>query len=281
MTNPPLVFKYVGSKEYHLDILRKLQIRFTQPSDLNDPDDCFPEVGPPTDVRRYVDRVIERTKPSHPLATLSPLEIRRRAEFKIAEYKENPADLIENAKKNVRKWFNSIGVLSLAGSNENQTLWERYAENGAGFVVGFRPRFPPIAKTPEDAPDEGNIRRIQYLPNKTVIPVDEFENNSGDFPFQKREKWKCEGEWRVIRRLSRREISTNDSTGTEGIFLWRIDPRGIARIDIGERVANETVAAILEATKVGTPLEKVAVYRAFRNGRGTGFRFESLKCWSR
>jgi hypothetical protein len=39
---PQYLYKYVGTGDHHFAVVENLEIRFTQPSALNDPLDCQP-----------------------------------------------------------------------------------------------------------------------------------------------------------------------------------------------------------------------------------------------
>src|SRR5215213_4386959 len=141
MFPPDLLFKYVGGAPHHLDILRKLQIRFTQPDDLNDPHDSIPGVVPPADIAAFVDAVIARNFPGRLLPGLSPMQQSRARATLIAQYESDPDSLVERCFAIIRAKINEIGILSLTTSNDNLVLWAHYSDSHKGFVIGFKPGF--------------------------------------------------------------------------------------------------------------------------------------------
>lgn len=64
---PPMhLYKYVGTAGHHFAIVENLEIRFSQPSSLNDPLDCQPQVIAPRDPQATVDQIIQRNIDRHP-----------------------------------------------------------------------------------------------------------------------------------------------------------------------------------------------------------------------
>jgi hypothetical protein len=275
MSIPDLLFKYVGSQPHHLDILRTLQIRFTQPDDLNDPHDCIPGIVAPSDIGAFVDAVMAREPANGKLATLSPEARLNARNTLVAQYQSDPDELVERCFDIVRKNINQAGVLSLTTSNENLVLWAHYGDSHRGFVLGFRPGFAPLVQQPQDIQGEGELRPVVYA-TRAVVAIDEF-HLAPDTLYQKDDRWRYEDEWRVVRRLAHCDAVKKDSAGTDKYFMCRVDPAGLARVDIGEFASDDTVRAVWDATAPGTPLEHVAVYRARMNAGRTAFKFQSLK----
>lgn len=276
MSIPDLVCKYVGSQAHHLDILRKLQIRFTQPDDLNDPHDCIPGIVPPTNIAAFVDAVIARTTPNGRLPGLSPDEQLNARNALIAKYESNPDELVQRCFAVVRRNINQAGVLSLTSSNENLVLWAHYGDSHRGFVIGLKPGFPPLVQQAWDVQGEGELRPVVYSPTRAIVAIDRIDL-APDTLYQKHDRWRYEDEWRVVRRLVHCDVAIQDSSGMDRFFMWRLDPAAIARVDVGEFASDDTLKAINDATAPGTPLQHVEVYRARMNAGRTAFKFERLR----
>jgi hypothetical protein len=276
MTTPDLLFKYLGSAPHHLDVLRKRLIRFTQPDDLNDPQDCIPGVLPPADVGAFVDGVIARWSQDGGLAGLSPQARQSARNTLVAQYEADREALVERCFAIVRRNINEAGVLSLTTSNENLVLWAHYADGHRGFVLGLRPGYAPMVRRPGDMLGEGELRPVVYTPTRAVVAIDELEL-APDTLFQKQDRWAYEDEWRVVRRLSRCDVALEDGSGSERYFLCGVDPASVVRVDVGEFATDVTVQSIMDATAPGTPLAHVQVFRACMNAGRTGFKFVPLR----
>lgn len=275
MTAPEILFKYVGSAQHHLDILRKRQIRFTQPDDLNDPHDCMPGVIPPKDVAAFVDGVIARSALGGLLPGLGAQQQAHARGVLIAQYEADVDALVERCFDIVRRNMNRAGVLSLTTSNDNLVLWAHYGDSHRGIVIGLRPGHAPLLKHPGESKSEGELLPVSYGPNRAVVAVDHIDLPV-DVLFQKHDRWQYEDEWRMVRRLERCDVALKDGSGKERFFLCEIDPVAVARVDVGEFASDETVAAVLEATAAGTPLAHVKVYRARMNAGRTALKFQLL-----
>lgn len=275
MAAPEILFKYVGCAMHHLDILRKCEIRFTQPDDLNDPHDCMPGVIAPTNVATFVDGVIANSVSGGLLPGLNAQQQAKARNDLIAHYEGDADKLVSQCFDIVRKKMNSVGVLSLSASNENLALWAHYGDSHQGMVICFRSGHSPLLKRQGEAKSEGELRPVFYGPNRATVAVDHIELPI-DVLFQKHDRWQYEDEWRVVRRLESCDVALKDNSGNERFFLCKIDPAAVARVDVGEFASDFTVNAVLQATAAETPLAHVKVYRAQMNAGRTAFKFLPL-----
>ena len=257
-----IAYKYVGTKDHHLDILRQLSIRYTQPGDLNDPHDCRPRIDPPLDLGAYLHRTVQNLPDGDRLLSLHPMDLMVRLSHLERVYRMKPFPLIANAKKNWEERFKQVGVLSLAKTNSNQTLWKRYSDSSKGFTIGLNTKLAPIAKTDRDADDEGGIRDVEYVSKRIGVPLDQIRDASCDLLFKKTTKWAVEEEIRSIRRLDYRDSEVRCAKTGNRICLWRIDPEAMVRIDIGACANVKLRETILEIVQSDRNLDHVAVYQA-------------------
>lgn len=131
MENTILRYKYVPFSEGSLAIIKEGTMKFTSPSEFNDPFDCAPDIN----VGIYVDHVSNRKdllKKAADYRGYSPAE-------RIAN-KQKMLKQIENAVFDdfVKQLSKRIGVCSLSRDALNLLMWAHYAKNHTGFVVEFR-----------------------------------------------------------------------------------------------------------------------------------------------
>lgn len=273
---PALLYKYVGSQPHHLDILRKLHIRFTQPDDLNDPYDCIPGVAPPVDVARFVDDTLTRNQAEIARRQYTATQLAAGRATMIAEYTNNPAALVKRCFEIVRRNLNELGILSLAYRNDNMVLWAHYADTHRGFVIGLRTDGAPLTKRPGEVPGEGELGPVDYIANRVIVPCGPLVLPP-DLLFKKGLQWSYEEEWRIARRLSGCDVAVKDSaSGKVRFHLCALDPGSVVRVDVGEQADKATVDAIKAATAPGTPLQHVDVYHARMDAGRTGFQFDRI-----
>lgn len=269
-STPKILFKYVGSKEHHFEILQNLEIRFSQPSASNDPLDCIPAVVAPADMVKFIDAIAARN--SRRLLGLSASQIRDAKNAMVAEYQAAPDALVERYSTALKDKINGLGILSLASKRNNMALWAHYSENHEGFVIEFNSNCDPFFKRSRDRSGEGEVSKVIYSQSRVEVSCDNIKLPP-NLLFKKRNDWEYEKEWRVIRRLANCDSHTADQT----VHLCRINPAAILRINIGHAASTETVQEILKVTSAGTRLAHVTVFQCQIDSSQEGLSFGQLQ----
>ena len=272
-TPPAVLYKYVGCAPHHLSILQRLQIRFTQPDDLNDPFDCVPGVVPPADMAKFVGDTIARNRAIMLASGRTERHIEIAREAMTREYTKDPDALVARCTTIIRRNLNSLGVLSLALRNDNMPLWAHYSANHGGFAVGLRTDGGPLTQRSTDVATEGELRPVIYQANRVIVPCDPLVLTP-DVLFIKGSQWSYEEEWRVVRRLASCDQALS---APSGVHLCNVEPRTVVRVDVGRNAADTTIDAVIAATAPGTPLQHVDVYRARLDAGGAALGFELLQ----
>ena len=275
-TPPEILYKYLGSANHHIDILRNLEIRFTQPEDLNDPFDCVPAITLPLDIEQFVDSTIRRLAEKGTIAGLLPSQIVNARSRMLNEYREEPEVLLKRSERIVRKNMNAIGVLSLSRRNDNMPLWAHYCGNHSGFVIGLRTNKTPLIQRRGDFLFEGELQQVTCQKERITIPCYPLEL----FPnmlFVKNDSWTYEEEWRVARQLVRCDRSLTDSSDVARFHMCTLEPSAVARVDVGIGASKELVDVIKKATALGTVLEHVEVFRAKLSSGGASLAFDRIE----
>ena len=229
------LYKYMG----HEGFISNFKLRFTPPSELNDPRECFPEIHI-KDPRGYIDNLIQRNFESGYLRLLienplmSPREALHRclnaSEGVAQDFNYNNEEWIKRIFDNVMKVTNrNIAVLSLTEVPDNELMWAHYANSHQGYVVGFdadNDFFKPRKGDPKKC---GLLMPVEYSdscpqlfvePGKIDIPIELF--------FTKTTKWSYEQEWRMLRmQLSADDILSNN------IHLFKVPETAITSIIFG------------------------------------------------
>jgi hypothetical protein len=156
------------------DLLTRLLIRFTQPSDFDDPFDCLPQVeglDNPEFFRRLFRESAVNFKEVRHFDKL-PLEEKVFQEGRLSALEERKVQLdISNSEKwentyldSLRKRaFTQIGILCLTERLDDILMWSHYAENHTGFVIGFDTEKTAFFKHKSDEPGEiGELRKVNY-----------------------------------------------------------------------------------------------------------------------
>lgn len=268
---PRYLYKYLGTENYHFGVLERLEIRFSQPSVLNDPFDCFPIIVPPNDVHATVERQIERNLPAWEATNNMRLSAER-LDIVRGNLREGyiGGQFVEKCVEILRNHLEQVGVLSLADSPDNLIMWAHYGANHTGFVIEFDTRYAPLIQRADEEGDQGRPVPVRYSDGRPQVPCDpESLVLPDDLLVQKLTVWEPEREWRVIRdrALADRQTTTDDG---QDLSLFNIDPLAIAAVRIGIRANDVTVNRIRSIVTTDSRLSHV---RLFRGNLGAGGQF--------
>jgi len=196
MNDRILRYKYVPLTESSLNILREGTIKFTKPSEFNDPFDCNPDYDP----MAYADFLLRNKsllKRAGDAMHLSPAQ--------RLQNRSKMAKRIENSIKNdnfPNGFVDDVGILSLSRDPLNLLMWSHYASNHTGFVVELS--IPQSASITSDESDTLFLDclfplPVEYSPEKPIInPFDHRDLNASKQFLVKSTDWIYEKEERVI-----------------------------------------------------------------------------------
>lgn len=226
-----ILYKYCPPAR--LDILKTQKIRFTQPGNLNDPIEStlrFHQLDEPwgSFVNTFRDFVPKLEKVSEGtfedfLHWLKPRD-RPLIQRRILE-------LI---------WHMGTGILSLSATRSSETMWSHYAQSHEGFVIGFDRDHSFFTN--------GITAKVAYLDK---IPRVEYFNdlNIKLLAFTKSESWSYEKEWRVVRPLIEKPLSSyigKEMTGQE-VCLAHLPASAIVSVTFGARMQPKLGREIIDA----------------------------------
>lgn len=249
------LYKYMG----HEGFLSNLKLRFTPPSELNDPRECVPEIHI-KDPRGYISNVIQRNFErgylrlliEHP--TMTPEEALRRC---INASEQIERDFKDNNDAWVRRIFDkvmevtnrNIAVLSLTETQDNELMWAHYANSHQGYVVGFDSDsdfFKPRMGDPKTC---GELMPVQYSDTRSQLFV---EPGKLDIPkelfFTKTSKWSYEREWRIVRMQS-----AADDILSGSIHLFNVPEAAVTSVTFGYKFPQSKKAGIETAFRTTAP----------------------------
>lgn len=151
-----LLYKYVPLNPDSLKIFSDGTIKYSIPSKVNDPFDCFP---------------VHRGDDSETFVQSRPDLVQKAAETRGIDVnillQENPALRLQKGMESgqfSKKISDKIGICSLTRDPLNILMWSHYAEHHTGFVIEFN--------IPEE-PCNHNVTALQLA--KFLIPIDEVE----------------------------------------------------------------------------------------------------------
>lgn len=193
MSKTILRYKYVPFNEGSLCIIKDGTMKFTCPSEFNDPFDCDPEMDEDKHLNYIKGRKDLLKKVGDDLG-LSPAE---RIQQKGVMLKR-VGNAIQNGEFG-QKLVNEVGICSLSRDPLNLLMWAHYAKDHTGFVVEFC--IPTQAKT---YIEENALKRlvpleVKYEQAKPIVnPCDEKHVICDKYFLVKGHDWKYEQEERVV-----------------------------------------------------------------------------------
>lgn len=255
------LYKYMG----HEGFLSNLKLRFTPPSELNDPRECVPDIHI-KDPRGYINEVIQRNFENGYLSLLNdhpkmdPEEALQRcinaSELIEKNFNDNNDTWVRRIFDNFMKVTNrNIAVLSLTETQDNELMWAHYANSHQGYVVGFdgdNDFFKPREGDPKTC---GELMPVQYSDTPPRVFV---EPGALDIPkelfFTKTLRWSYEREWRILRMQS-----AADDIQSGNIHLFKVPEASVTSVTFGYKFPQSKKASI-EAS-----LKKLAPHVTFHN----------------
>src|SRR5208337_2016567 len=124
-------YKYLPLDKGSLRIITDGTIKFTPPSEVNDPFDCAPDI----DTRKIADYLNTRTdllEKVRATLKLSPAQ--------LIEQKQTMIKRVETAAEHGafgQEASDKVGICSLTRDPLNLLMWAHYAQHHSGFVVEF------------------------------------------------------------------------------------------------------------------------------------------------
>ena len=247
---------------------KTLKVRFTQPSELNDPFEFRPLIDSERTAEEFrelidarvtemfgtVDGALSITEkrqasdPNYPSLAV-PIRVFRRmiatnpglGQKFMAEMQRHKTELLDSMTKGAlwevlweklqQALGQSVGIFSLSEDPAHILMWSHYASQHSGIVVEFdeNDRWFDQRITPND--ELRHLARVACVQNP--IPRTWTELNGADILYTKSAEWAYEREWRIIRPLK---------DGTEvspGKFCFDVSASAVRRIIFGCRTTPE------------------------------------------
>jgi len=191
------IYKYLPFSDGSLKILKDGKIKFTKPSEFNDPFDSSPD-HESHNVEEFLDSYPDWFEKIAHAKKLSPEQLNCKKPVMINRLKT----AIENGEFG-QQFSDNVGICSLTRNPLNLLMWAHYSENHTGFVVEFviplESSFDP-KKNPIKFMEWLIPQSVQY---KTAKPMVSFLNDDNNTKMEKQfliksNDWRYEQEERVI-----------------------------------------------------------------------------------
>jgi hypothetical protein len=254
------------------DLLARLLVRFTQPSQFNDPFDCRPRIKGyenPHYINEILQKEAAQCRNTRHFDTLS-VEQRERAEGlirdalkqKAEEHSLNPGKLEEELLTSMnRRLSETIGIICLSERPDSVLMWSHYADQHRGFAVGFDTDTDFFAKRHYEPPEIGELRKVTYSTSRPTVVVPTTDASPDvDMFFTKNCEWTYEREWRMLRLLK-----DGHPQPKAGIYLFPIPSDSICELIFGSRAAElqeESLKPTLQIIHSNPVLRNIRIRKA-------------------
>lgn len=193
---PAVLYKFRSwEEECHKRIITESEVWFAHPHTLNDQEDLRP---PYNFIAANINWDIAREE--FTLAgracepDLSEEELNNEVEKRLEDFKNNPVAYFKQnrtANLNDAANYDQIGVFSCCTTSESKEMWERYASNYCGFVIGFNT--VELARTLNCA-----FGMVNYCDKPIDYHILGDNRQKEDEIFKKSTKWDYEKEFRFV-----------------------------------------------------------------------------------
>lgn len=139
-----------------------------------------------------------------------------------------------------------LGILSLSEDSRHPVMWGNYADSSLGFVVGFDERHSWFDQRRSENDDFCHLRKVAYIEEN---PRYFSELTADDVCYSKLEAWSYEKEWRMVFPLYLGiDTKTSDKFG-QPVIVFPFPADCVKEVVIGSRATDELSQKIREACK--------------------------------
>jgi hypothetical protein len=260
---PPKLYKYMPPERVS-SVLGKLLIRFSQVSVMNDIEEFKPPIEGLATEALFEEKVRERADLLYP--GLMELIKKQGPEYMANLRKLGEQNLPQTIKTIYEMNDKNFGILSLSEDSASDSMWEKYAGQGRGFLVEFDPSHSWFWQKVAENDDLRHLRRVTYVADRT--PAYLLALTAQDYLYTKETKWAYEKEWRLILNFNGAASKVGqDNTGTD-ILLFAIPPDCVVSVTVGCNASKEFLEQVGAAVSGNPSLSHVYVKTAKRNQGG-------------
>lgn len=247
------LFKYIRPER--IEVIKNLEIRFTQPDALNDPFELRPHFNSlvaeadvlanlpqtPVDLRPMVAQAYsmlpEEQRARLPLdaamqaieAFMATADAREATAQGLQFFLQLMRDGAAPIREAIYRAFNdNVGILSLSEIPDHELMWSHYADTHKGLVLCFDERHSFFNRRRSENDEFYFVRKVQYSdgPAVSLATID------GDaLLVMKGTKWSYEREWRMLVPL--RDATRSLKIGGDTVHLFTFPPEALRGIILG------------------------------------------------
>lgn len=255
-----ILYKYL-SPENALRVIGSRKLRFTPPSQLNDPFELRPQYESLNDAPEVQSQLTDEN-----LRMVMREEINKQLDQMPVElfqfipkesFQKFFAEATPITKQLAPELFGGItdvfkeslytnldrlvGILCLSEKNNVALMWAHYAHSHRGVVLGFDSTSPYFERRLHANDDFRHLEKVSYkqIPSVQIVNIEDGR----EILYTKNVEWEYENEWRMVVPLENADqvINANDAD----IHLFEYPPDGLQEVILGCRVSDAYRGEIL------------------------------------
>jgi hypothetical protein len=264
MDVPAHLYKYLPP-ERASDVIGELLIRFSQVSVMNDIEEFKPPIIGVAEEAEFGRKFRERANVVRP--GLMDVVEKQGPEYMTKLRNQAEQNLPQTLKTIYDMNDRNFGILSLSEESTSAFMWERYADQGRGFLVEFDPSHSWFWQKIAEDDDLRHLRRVSYVNERT--PSYLLAISAQDYLYTKERKWDYEKEWRIILNFnSAARKAGKDKTATD-VLLFAIPPDCIVSVTVGYNAGHKFVQQVRAAIAATPCLSHIRLRAATRHQDGS------------
>lgn len=146
-------------------------------------------------------------------------------------------------------------------------MWERYAENGQGFLIEFDPTHPRFWAKVEERDDLRHLRRVSYVSNRSESYL--FDTTGQDYLYTKETSWAYEKEWPIIRNFNDAAVKVGPDDKGKDVLLFTIPSDCLRGVVAGYAATPESVGRVRSIVAANSQLKHVIFSSAVLKANGS------------
>jgi hypothetical protein len=277
------LYKYVRPER--LEVIEKLEFRFTQPGALNDPFELHPRFEALISEAEVLANLAATPIDLGPMLreayAMLPEEQRLRMPFEsvasiVGSYMATDEarstmsatilalfKLMRDGAPQLRERIydalnNNVGILSLSEVPDDAVMWAHYADNHRGMVLGFDEQHAFFNRRRSQNDEFYFLRRVLYA---DVAPAPSMLALDGDAVFvTKGKQWAYEREWRMLAPL--RDATRSLKVGEDVVYLYTFPSEALTAIVFGALATPTLEVRVRDALRSSPSLGHVHLSRA-------------------
>ncbi len=254
---PANLYKYLPPERAQ-SVLGKLLIRFSQVSVMNDIEEFKPPISGVAPREQVEGALMRRADALYPGL---PALIQAQGPEYISKMVDDAENNLPRAIKSIYEMNDkNFGILSLSEDPTSAFMWERYADQGRGFLVEFHPSHSWFEQKITDDDDLRHLRRVAYVADRT--PAYLLAITAQDYLYTKETKWEYEKEWRIILNFNGAASKVGKDNTETDVLLFAIPPECILSVTLGYNASLEFVEQVRTVIAANPSLSHVRLRRA-------------------